>query len=70
MLMTPTISHHRRRKRRADVRHFRKIEIAINDEIAQSLIDSFPASDPPSWTALARVGVPNRKGVPTCPKSR
>jgi hypothetical protein len=68
--MTPRISHHRSRKRRADARHFRKIEIAISDEIYQSLIDSFPASDPPSWIALARVGVPNRKGVSTRPKSR
>src|SRR3977135_3518485 len=64
-IVTPRTSHHRSRKRRADARRFRKIEIAITAEIDQSLIDSFPASDPPSWVALARVGIPNRKGIPS-----
>jgi hypothetical protein len=40
-----------------------KIEtIAIADEIAESLIDTFPASDPPAWIPLARVGTPNGRG--------
>jgi hypothetical protein len=62
-------SHHQGRKRWANARHFRKIKIAINDELDESLIESFPASDPPSWIALVRVGIPNRKGVRTHPKS-
>jgi hypothetical protein len=31
------------------------------DEILEILIDTFPASDPPAWVALARVGIPKRK---------
>jgi hypothetical protein len=34
---------------------------STDDEILESLIDTFPASDPPAWVALARVGIPNRK---------
>jgi hypothetical protein len=52
---------HRNQKDRAKARPLRKIEtIAINDEIAESLIDTFPASDPPAWIPLARVGTPKR----------
>jgi len=31
------------------------------DEILEGLIDTFPASDPPAWVGLARVGIPKRK---------
>jgi hypothetical protein len=42
-------------------RTMQKIEtIAIADKIAESLIDTFPASDPPAWIPLARVGTPKR----------
>jgi hypothetical protein len=41
---------------------------SADDEILESLIDSFPASDPPAWVALARVGVPKRK--PTLRRAR
>ncbi|QOG23461.1 hypothetical protein [Bradyrhizobium sp. SEMIA] len=35
-----------------------------NDEelLEESLIETFPASDSPCWTALTRVGPPDRKG--------
>jgi hypothetical protein len=57
-----TSHHHRRRKGRADARPFKKIEtMATDDEIAESLIETFPASDPPAWVALARVGTPERR---------
>jgi hypothetical protein len=53
--------HRRNRKDRTKARPLQKIEtIAIADEIAESLIDTFPASDPPAWIPLARVGAPNR----------
>jgi hypothetical protein len=29
-------------------------------EIDESLEETFPASDPPSWTLLARIGSPKR----------
>jgi hypothetical protein len=41
---------------------------STDDEILESLIDTFPASDPPSWVALARVGIPKRK--PTSQRAR
>jgi hypothetical protein len=31
------------------------------DEIDESLEESFPASDPPSWNATSRVGKPPRR---------
>jgi hypothetical protein len=31
------------------------------EEIVESLIDTFPASDPPAWIAVARVGIPKRQ---------
>jgi hypothetical protein len=56
--------HRRNRKGRAKARPLQKIEtVAIADEIAESLIDTFPASDPPAWIPLARVGVPKRPAI-------
>jgi hypothetical protein len=49
-------------KDRAKARPLRKIETIAIDEIAESLIDTFPASDPPAWIPLARVGTPKRPG--------
>jgi hypothetical protein len=61
--MKPGALQRRNRKDRAKARPLRKIEtIAIADEIAESLIDTFPASDPPAWIPLARVGAPKRPG--------
>jgi hypothetical protein len=37
-------------------------EIHGEELLDESLIETFPASDPPCWTALTRVGPPNRKG--------
>jgi len=31
------------------------------DQIDESLEASFPASDPPSWTLLTRIGAPQRR---------
>jgi hypothetical protein len=62
--MTSRASHHRSRKGRANARPLQDSETIAStddDEILESLIDTFPASDPPAWVALARVGVPKRK---------
>jgi hypothetical protein len=56
--------HHRKKRGRANARPLRKIEtdeITDDDEIVESLIETFPASDPPAWVALARVGIPKRQ---------
>jgi len=56
--------HRRNRKGRAKTRPLQKIETVAIDEVAESLIDTFPASDPPAWIPLARVGVPKRPRKP------
>jgi hypothetical protein len=62
MFMMSVTLHRRSRKDRAEARPLRKIETIATDEIAVSLIDTFPASDPPAWIPLARVGAPKRPG--------
>jgi transketolase C-terminal domain/subunit len=64
--MTPKPSHHRSNKDRANARPLQKMETtaaADEDEITESLIETFPASDPPAWVALARVGIPKRRAI-------
>jgi hypothetical protein len=63
--MTSRASHHRSRKGRANAL---PLQESTDDEILESLIDTFPASDPPAWVALARVGIPKRK--PTSRRAR
>jgi hypothetical protein len=52
-------ARHRQRLQREPARS----EQAARDmtDIDESLLETFPASDPPSWTALARVGSPHRR---------
>jgi hypothetical protein len=68
--MTSRTSQHRNREGRADARPLQDSETiaSTDDEILESLIDTFPASDPPAWVALARVGIPKRK--PTSRRAR
>jgi hypothetical protein len=69
--MTSRASHHRSRKGRANARPLQESETIAgtdDDEILESLIDTFPASDPPAWVALARAGIPKRK--PTLRRAR
>jgi hypothetical protein len=42
-------------------RPLRTIKTTAIDDITESLIETFPASDPPAWIALARVGIPKRR---------
>jgi hypothetical protein len=59
--MTTRISDQRSRKGRANARPPRTIKTTAIDDITESLIETFPASDPPAWIALARVGIPKRR---------
>jgi len=58
--MKTKTTHHPNRNGRANARPLRMETTAIN-EIDESLIETFPASDPPAWTSLTRIGIPKRK---------
>ena len=44
-------------------RHLRQVPESGRsaDKVDESLQETFPASDPPSWTLSARLGTPRRK---------
>jgi hypothetical protein len=67
----PGSAHSRRSEHAWSVehKHRQRAEAALaeraNDDVTQADIDetleeTFPASDPPSWAALARIGSPRR----------
>jgi hypothetical protein len=47
----------------------RQISSQPPDEIQESLVESFPASDPPAWT-VARVGEPSRRQIREGPAAK
>ena len=63
-MMPRSIEGHRRAS--AVARRQRRQQSDMQDatpseqEIDESLEETFPASDPPSWTLLARIGSPKR----------
>jgi hypothetical protein len=61
--MTSGALHRPNRKGRAKPRPLPKNETMAMDEMDKSLLDSFPASDPPAWIPLARIGIPRRQTI-------
>jgi hypothetical protein len=57
----PGKGHPRRQHGEADAGERMAQQSIDNSIIDESLEDSFPASDPPSWTISARVGAPSRR---------
>jgi hypothetical protein len=57
----PGNRRHQNRKGRATAQPSQKTETIAIDVLTESLIETFPASDPPAWVALARVGAPRRR---------
>jgi hypothetical protein len=60
--MTYEKLRYRSGKSRGSTRPLQRIETIARDDdrLDESLIDTFPAGDPPAWIPIARVGAPER----------